>query len=302
MNSIRNIGFLVLAGVLAGGVVCAGAANAEAQDPPVYHDRARGELSVGASAPDQESMLSAIRIGSPTQLFTVLEYGERVECAACVPLLQEKILTSEDARVREIAAWWLRRRTFVVGAVMRQLKDVLARDLDPVRRSRAAEAIGELMDPNGVAALAAAATSDVDASVRASAVRGLARINTPTAHSTLVAAMADRSAMVRLEAVSAVLRVNFFRNTDAILPLLADEDAAVRRTAARTLGALRVAGAATALAGLLRSDGDVLVRQAAAWALGRIGTAEARTALSEAAAAETVSLVRDAIEVARQMR
>jgi HEAT repeat protein len=45
-----------------------------------------------------------------------------------------------------------------------------------------------------------------------------------------------------------------------------------------------------------------MVRQAAAWALGRIGTAEARTALGEAAVTETVSLVRDAIEVARQMR
>jgi HEAT repeat protein len=302
MKSIRNIGFLVFAGALAAGATLATASAAEAQDPPVYHDRLRGELSVGASAPDQESMLSAIRTGSPTQVFTILEYGERVECAACVPLLQERILTSDDARVREIAAWWLRRRTFAIGAVMRQMKDVLARDLDPVRRARAAEAIGEFMDPSGVAALAATATADVDANVRASAVRGLARINTPTAHPTLVAAMADRSPAVRLEAVSAVLRVNFFRNTDAILPLLADSDATVRRTAARTLGSLRVAGAATALAGLLRSDGDAMVRQAAAWALGRIGTAEARTALGEAAVTETVSLVRDAIEVARQMR
>lgn len=272
-----------------------------AQDAPVYWDRARGELSVGTSAPTQESMISAIHAGSGTQLFSVLEYGERVECQACVPLLEAKLLSSDDARVREIAAWWLRRRIFASGAVMRHMKTVLATDTNPVQRSRAAEAIGEFMDANGLAALAESVTRDVDARVRESSVVAIARINAPSGNALITAALADADVGVRRAAVSAVLRVNFFRSFDALVPLLADTDATVRRSAARAIGELRVAGAEATLAAVLRGDTNRLVRQAAAWALGRIGSGAARTALAEATG-ETDSLVRDAIDIARLMR
>jgi len=274
---------------------------AAAQGAPVYWDRARGELSEGARAPDQTSMLEAINTGSTTQLFTVLEYGERVECRACVPLLEEKLLTSDDAKVREISAWWLRRRVFASHIVMRHMKNVLATDTDAVRRSRAAEAIGEFMDINGLPALASAVAADVDARVREASVRGIARINAPSGNALIATALGDTDVNVRRAAVSAVLRVNFFRNVDALVPLLADTDATVRLNTARAIGELRVAGAEATLAGLLRGDSDRLVRQAAAWALGRIRTAAAITALTEATT-ETDSLVQDAIDIARVMR
>lgn len=272
-----------------------------AQDAPVYWDRARGELSVGTGAPTQDSMISAINSGSGTQLFSVLEYGERVECRTCVPLLEAKLLSSDDSRVREIAAWWLRRRIFASGAVMVHMKTVLATDTDAVQRSRAAEAIGEFMDINGLAALATSVVSDVDPRVREASVVAIARINAPRGNDLLTMALADTDVTVRRAAVSAVLRVNFFRSYDALVPLLADPDALVRRSAARAVGELRVAGAEATLAALLRGDTDRLVRQSAAWALGRIGSGAARTALAEATG-ESDSLVRDAIEIARLMR
>ena len=272
-----------------------------AQDAPVYWDRARGELSEGTGAPTQATILSAINTGSTTQLFSVLEYGERVECQACVPLLEEKLLTSNDAKVREIAAWWLRRRIFASGPVLRHMTTVLATDTNATQRSRAAEAIGEFMDFHGLAALAESVSRDVDAGVRESSVRAIARINAPSGNALIAVALADTDVSVRRAAVSAVLRVNFFRNVDALVPLLADTDATVRRNAARAIGELRVAGAEATLAGLLRGDSDRLVRQSAAWALGRIGSAAARTALAENTG-ESDSLVRDAIDVARLMR
>jgi HEAT repeat protein len=293
MKHVRNILWTAAMLVLA--------APASAQDSPPVYDRA-GEISPGTQAPTRDALMAAIESSSPERLFTLLEYGERVECHTCVPLLQRQLLENDDARVREIAAWWLRRRPFGFAAVFREIRTVLATDIDPVRRARAAEAIGEFMDPHGVAHLRQALSEDADARVREAAVTGLGRINSPAAIGGIVQAFTDADPSVREAAVGQVLYVNFFREHDALMGLLADDAASVRRRAALALGTFRVADAVPALTAMLSGDSDVMVRQAAAWALGRIGGGEARASLSAQRDSESASLVRDAIEVALRMR
>lgn len=281
-------------------LLAAPAAAQDGNDSDTIYQR-EGEVSPGTQAPRQSALMAAIESGSPERLFALLEYGERVECHSCVPLLQRQLLENNDSRVREIAAWWLRRRPFGFAAVFREIRTVLANDTSAVRRARAAEAIGEFMDPNGVPYLRDA-LSDSDAQVREAAVRGLGRINSPAAVQGIVAAFADTDAAVRESAVGQVLYVNQFRDHDALIGLLMDDAPAVRRRAALALGTFRVAEAVPALAALLRGDEDVMVRQAAAWSLGRVGGNEARAALTEQQSGENPSLVRDAITVALRMR
>ncbi|MBZ0116964.1 MAG: HEAT repeat domain-containing protein [Sandaracinaceae bacterium] len=278
-------------------LLVAGTASAQGD----LHDRTRGEASPGTQAPTRESLMNAIQAASPTALFSLLEYGERVECHECVPLLQHQLLANDDARVREIAAWWLRRRPFGFAAVYREVRTVLATDADPIRRARAAEALGEFMDPHGVTHLNAA-LADGDARVRLAAVRGLGRINAPTGNAAIARAMGDADPQVRDAAVQQVMLVNFFTQHDALMERLDDDTAAVRRRAALVIGQIRVPEAVPALAGLLAGDSDPMVRQAAAWALGRVGGTDARNALTAQRTSESASLVRDAIEVALRMR
>lgn len=287
-------------------LVTAIAASAQAQelhDQHVVHDRARGELSVGTGAPTHQTMLNAIDTAnaSPSRLYSILEYGERVECFQCIPGLQRLLLESGDARVREISAWWLRRRSFGFGRVMVAMKDTLANDANPVRRSRAAEALGEFLDPHGLVALRGAVETDSDATVRAAAVRALGRLNHVDGREVIASAFNDGSVEVRRAAVSVVLHVSFFDDEAGLIGLLGDDDAEVRLHAAQLVGQYRAQDAVAPLAGLLRSDDSVAVRQAAAWALGRIGGNEADAALLDAATTETARGVIDAIEIAQQM-
>lgn len=258
-----------------------------------------GELSPGTQSPTRASLMQAIESGSSERLSALLEYGERVECHECVPLLERQLLESNDPLVREMSAWWLRRRPFGFGAVMRDIRTVLAEDADPVRRARAAEALGEFMDPHGVPHLRTA-LSDVDASVRTAAVNGLGRINSPAGTQGIVSAFVDPDAGVREAAVAQVLYVNQFRDHDALMGLLADDSVEVRRRAALALGTFRVVEATPALSAML-TDVNPMVRQAAAWSLGRVGGTDARSVLTERQALEESSLVRDAIEVALRM-
>lgn len=293
MNRIFNITVLSLVLGVAG--------TATAQDPHVVYDRELGELSVGAHAPTRANMVDVIRSGAPTAIMSLLEHGERVECHECVPLLERRLLEDSDARVREFAAWWLRRRPFAIGVIMRNMRVTLESDADPVRRSRAAEAIGEFLDPTGLEVLRNAVTDDDAAIVRTSAVLALGRLNHPAGNVTIAGALSDSEVTVRRAAVDVVLRVNFFREYDALVGSLADTDVEVRRRAALLTGEFRLDAAVPALAGMLRGDADRNVRQAAAWALGRIGGSQARTALTEGME-DTDSLVRDAVGVALRMR
>ncbi|AKF05285.1 HEAT repeat domain-containing protein [Sandaracinus amylolyticus] len=298
------IKLFVLAAMLVGPVA---SASAQATGSPDFRPYSReGEISPHTQAPTREQLMNAIdvaRRSSPVALQTLLEYGERVECHECVPLLEQRMLDPrEDARVREMAAWWLRRRPFGFGAIMAETRAVLESDPDPARRAVAADAIGEFMDPHGVAHLGRALTNDADVRVRVAAVRGLARINSSASLPFLSQALADANVEVQDAALRVVLHVNFFRDHEALLPLLASEEGSIRRRAALVIGTMDVEAAVPALAAMVSGDTDEMVRQSAAWALGRIGTADARAALREAQGTERSTRVLDAIEVAIRMR
>ncbi len=280
-------------------VILSLAAPAAAQEYRTYDSR-NGEISIGTQAPTVDAMRDAILSGSANRIATTLEYGERVECHACVPLLEEALFTNEDSTVREMAAWWLRRRPFAINAVFHEVRTVLANDPSALRRARAADALGTFMIPEGMPYLVTA-LDDSDAQVRASAVTALGRLNMPAAHEAIASAFTDADRDVREAAVAQALYVNDFRQYDALMGLLADDDSMVRQRAALAIGTFRVDASVPALVGLL-SDENLRVRQSAAWALGRIGTTEARNALNEGRAAETHPLVLDAYNVALATR
>jgi HEAT repeat protein len=266
------------------------------------YDRVRGELSPGTGAPTREHMVNAIKSASPTRLYATLEYGERVECFECIPLLANKLLSSDNAQTREISAWWLRRRSFGFGPVMVKMRQVAAQDPNPIQRARALAALGEFLDPHAAPTLANAATQDSDVSVRVAAVRALGRLNAVSSHAALKAAFTDTDAQVRQAALDQVLKLAFFTDQSGLLGRLADDDSGVRRTAAQLVGQLRVTEAVEPLLGLLMTDDSAQVRQAAAIALGRIGGADANSALADAKRVEKDEAVLGAIGVATRMK
>ena len=303
MNNISKlllVSAIVAAPAVASAQTCPGGAAYDTTNGGCVfrvYSQTRGELSPHTQAPSATALEATLRsAAAPSAIAEQLEYGERVECTACVALLEHRILEDSDPTVREMAAWWLRRRPLGFGAVMHDMTQVLANDADAVRRERAASAIGEFMDPNGVQHLGAAIAADTSPAVRAAAVRGIARINASTGLSYISMALRDTDVSVQLAAVSVVLRVNFFSDAAAVLPLLASTDAGLRRHAANVIGALRTMDAVPVLTAMLTGDTDRGARQGAAWALGQIGGAEALTALTAAGATEHDSLVRDAIE------
>jgi hypothetical protein len=272
----------------------------EAQRVVVY-DRELGELSPGTHAPTREQLMNAIRSASPTAFTAMLEYGERVECLECIPHLEAKLLDAGHPKVREMAAWWLRRRSFGFARASVRMREVLAGDADPVRRSRAAEALGEFLDVSGLAALSDAAVQDASPEVRLSSVRALGRLNARGGHAALADALSDEDTAVRRAALDQVLRVNFWNDGDALIARLGDDSAQVRARAAQIIGELRVREAAGELTGVLRDDESADVRKAAAWALGRLGGTGARAALLQASERESDPGVQDALDVAVAM-
>lgn len=285
---------LVLALVLGASLV-GGASLASAQ---LYRP---GETSPGTQAPSNEQILDVLQRAAPDEVYATLEYAENVECQRCIPAV-ERSLYSTSPRIREIAAWWLRRRIFgfpiVFARTVRTLRDASA---SVERRTYAAEALGEFMDPNAVPVLSEAFSSG-DATVRAAVVRSLGRMNQLAGHETIVRALSDSDATVRRDALSAIPLLSFFARSDAFLPLIADPDAVVRKRATLLLAEYGVEEAVDPLITTLQTDASRDVRQAAAYALGRLGGAGAREALRQAQTSEADSLVRDAIEVALRMQ
>jgi HEAT repeat protein len=274
-------------------------ALAQADEVHVY--TRQGELSPDTRAPTLEAMVDAIENGSPTKLKATLEYGERVLCEACVKPLYDKLLASGDRRVRELSAWWLRRQPFAAPLVLAKLRVTVKQDTNPERRARAAEALGEMVDPGSLPVLGDAALEDKDASVRAASARALARLNSPGAAAVLGDVLSDQATTVKIAALDVLITVGGFRDYELLLPLLGDADAGVRTRAARLLGEHRVSAAETTLVAVLKGDESTAARKAAAWALGRIGGASGRDALLAAAKQEKNEQVLDAIEIAGRM-
>jgi hypothetical protein len=292
--------------LLAGLAALLPVANARAQgsEAPeaVVYDRARGELSPGTGAPTRERMVNAIKSSSPTALYAMLEYGERVECFQCIPLLEAKLLSSDNAQTREIAAWWLRRRSFGFGPIMLRMRKVAVESSDATQRERALAALGEFLDPHALPTLMAAARDDSEPAVRVAAVRALGRLNATAGNPALSQALGDGDARVRKAALDQVLKVGFWSDHAALIARLDDSDAGVRRASVQLVGELEVADAAEPLAGLLMTDDSAQVRQAAAIALGRIGGELAIAAISDARSLEQDEAVLGALDIARRMR
>ncbi len=299
MKKINMI--LSLAALLLGAFTATASAQTAGVADDCSFDRARGECSPGTSAPSQDAMMAVIASGSTQRLMATLEYGQMVDCNACVVPLMNRILADDNPRAREFGAWWLRQRTFSASMSFDFFRRTLAGDTDAVRRARAAEAIGEFLTPHAVPLLTEA-LSDADAGVREAAVRGLGRTNHIQSQMGIATAMSDAAPEVRLAAVKQVNMINAFTQFDALIGALADADASVRQEAALQLGQRSVSDAVPALTALLTADEDAGVRRAAAWALGSIGGSDARTALGDALTTESDENVLQAISIARQMR
>src|ERR1041384_968455 len=181
------------------------AAGASAADPKLTSGRAEvyKQLDPNSlerlSGREEISKLDAPNI-APTQIWKVLEHGEKLECLACVPIVS-KLLYNSNAKTREISAWWLRRRIFGVfgpGQVYEQTLQALA---DPkeseTHRLYAANALGDFLDGAGVPVLSKAVVNDSSPAVRAAAVAGLERLNSSGEEGALTAAFADADADAR---------------------------------------------------------------------------------------------------------
>lgn len=274
----------------------------------VYGGRARVYRSLDAESLEKVSTADRIKAvtagnSAATEVWRALENGEKLECLECIPRV-EQLLYADDARVREISAWWLRRRVFGVfgpGETYSRVIGTLADGKQSVtKRARAAEALGEFMARGGIGPLSTALGSDTAPEVRAAAARALARLNSLGEAGVLAAAIADSDATVRAAALHAAGRINGFTDAAAIAAQLGDKDVAVRRAAVRALATLRPRSAVAALSALLDTgkEPDALVRKLAVSALGAIGDSAARAAVENAATNDPDPFVRDVARMA----
>ena len=253
----------------------------------------------GNIPPDQIEFLSTgdriksvAASGSMMAIWETLEHGERVECLDCIPSV-EPLLYDANARTREIAAWWLRRRLFGVfgkGEVYERTLQTLAGDTDPRRRTYAAYALGEFLAAPGIEACATAIDRDGDPNVRAAAAAALGRLN-DDGRGALSKALTDADGRVKLSALASAGRVNTFTDVKSVARLTGDSDVKVRRRSAELLGAMRAKDAVDGLIALTK-DQDASVRNSAAHALGQIRDPRAKSSL-EALASDPDGLVRD---------
>jgi len=301
----RTLSYLLLAGLMIGGGLGAYRAQAETPKPPTrgtgtVYKGIRDDQIERLSSPDRIKS-AALRPGSPSAVWQALEHGEKVECLDCIPAV-EKLLYDGNAKNREIAAWWLRRRIFGVfgkGEVYSRAVDTLKTDADASRRARAAEALGEFLDSAGIPHVANSLVSDGEPIVRAAAARALDRLNNPGPHGELAKALADGDENVRLSALGAATHVHGFTDVASVARLAYDSSPVVRRHAAGALGQMRARDSVTALIGLTSpsQESDAKTRASAAHALGLIGDASARDALM-AALSDPDSFVQDAARIA----
>jgi hypothetical protein len=276
-----------------------GATVATAAEPNTLGGRARSYEFLRENSLEGVTPSEAIRsVGqpniSPSRIWKLLEHGEKVECLNCIPVVAG-LLYDAHPKTREISAWWLRRRIFGVfgpGQVYAQVIGTLNDSgASEEYRAYAANAVGEFMSPAGVRHVARAAVDDPSPLVRAAAVGALQRLNHEGPELQLGRAISDVDETVRLSALKAAMSVNVFSSLQSVVARIDDDSPRVRRRAAETLGAMRAVDAVVALAVLADPavEEDAKVRQSAVWALGQIadpaGKAAVQTALGDADAA-----------------
>jgi len=246
-----------------------------------------------------DHLISVVRSGAPTAIWQALEHAEVVECMQCITYVAPLIYDA-NARNREIAAWWLRRRIFGVfgpGEVYQQTLNTLATDPSATRRAYAAAALGEFLVLPGIAAVATALTSDADPGVRAASASALGRLN-DDGGGALAKAFSDTDATVRTAAFVAAGRINSFTDVASAVAVTGDPDATVRRVGVELLDAMVATDAAAAVLKLAQTDADSEVRLVACHALGAIGDMSMTGALTEIAANDANLQVQDQAKIA----
>ncbi len=296
-----------LSTILGAAIACAALVSgttAKSENP--VKDGAGTAAVYGNIAPDQIEFLSTpdriksvASSGAPTAIWETLEHGEKVECLDCIQVV-EPLLYDANAKTREIAAWWLRRRIFGVfgpGEAYERTLTTLKGDGDPRKRAFAAYALGEFLMSPGIEACATAVTADGDATVRVAAASALGRLNDDGAGA-LGKAMADADPRVKIAAMSAASRINQFADAPSVTRGLGDADAHVRRRALELLDAMHARDAIATVTTLAKSDPDADVRAAACHALGAFGDASSRGMLQGLAQGDANGLVRDQATIA----
>ncbi len=253
------------------------------------------------SPPD--AIKSAAASGAPSLVWETLEHGEKVECLDCIPVVAQ-LLYDSNAKNREIAAWWLRRRilgVFGPGEVYSSVVQTLSTDPDPVRRSYAAYALGEFLAAPGVSACAQALVTDTDARVRAASASALGRLNNDGGGA-LATALGDSDATVRLAALASAGRINSFSGVGRLAALTIDPNPFVRRRSIEVLDGLAALGqdSIVAVAAAAQNDSDAGVRAIACHALGTFGEASVLPLLQKLAQNDPNQFVRDEAQIASQ--
>jgi hypothetical protein len=259
-----------------------------------------------------ERIISVAGTGAPSLVWQTLEHGEAVQCEECIGAVSP-LLYDANAKNREIAAWWLRRRTFGVfgpGEVYSQTIDTLASDPDPTRRSYAASALGEFLDGAGIAPLATAGMSDSDPGVRAAAMSALGRLNDDGTNSgtfpgqnALTHGLTDSVDTVQVAAMEAAGRISTINDpafTPALTGLLGSQDPLVRKHAVQLLDEMVVTSTDAAVLALAKGDADEDVRIASCHALGAFRNPQDMATLQYIATNDSSSLVRDMANIALQ--
>ncbi|GET40636.1 HEAT repeat domain-containing protein [Microseira wollei] len=186
----------------------------------------------------------------------------------------QQALNDEDWYVREKAAEALGNigNPQAVPALIAALKDK-----DSFSRTNAAEALGNIGNPQAVDALIAALNYE-DWFVRIKAGEALGKIGNPQAVDVLMSALNHEDMSVSMNAAEALGKIDNLQAVDALMLALNDEDQDVRRKAAEVLGKIGNSQAVDALMVAL-NDEDQDVRTNAAEALGKIGHPQAVDAL-----------------------
>lgn len=293
-----NLGALVFGTILAAGTLMSGS-DAKSDG----YSNGGGVAAVYGNIPaDQvefltppERIMSVAAGGAgASAIWEALEHGESVECLDCIPVV-EHLLFDQDPANREIAAWWLRKRMFGVfgpGEVYERTINVLSNDPDPVRRTYAANAIGEFLTLAGVGPLSTALSSDQSPAVRAAAAKALGRLN-DIGGGAISKGMTDSDEGVRLASIAAAGRINTFVDVTTASKLTGDSSVMVRRKGVELLEELHAKDSMMSLIALAQSDADPGVRAAACHALGIVGDASAKSTLQHAADADVDVFVRD---------
>jgi HEAT repeat protein len=234
----------------------------------------------------------AIASGSSDAIKAELERAEHLVCFSCVDMVRP-LVDNQDQGIRQVAAWWLARRS-AAGTVRVDMLTRLSQP-DSVAARNAADVLGEFHYVSSIPALAAALSNPIySGEARAHMASALGRINRPAVVAPLTAALGDSNVQVQVAAMKALQSIPGLRDGSALSPLLTNADVGVRAEAATTLGMFHDASGTNALVTALQSDASPIVRRNAAWALGEIhaNSAVAGPALQNAAANDASPFVR----------